>query len=155
MIKYIIHIQESTGQIVSVSYPQAETPIEGVSGDMRVVYLSEDNLPKNFKEPKFFITNFWWKDNQFVEVGEKPNQYASWDTSSNNWVWESSLLFGDVRKVRNLKLRQSDWTRMDDNGLDDDDRELWAIYRQELRDITEVLDGIESLDDVIWPTKPE
>lgn len=154
MIKYIIHIQESTGQIVSVSYPQAETPIEGVSGDMRVVYLSEDNLPKNFKEPKFFITNFWW-DNGFVEIGKKPNQYATWDISSSKWVWDSSLLLGDVRKVRNLKLRQSDWTRMDDNGLDDDDREIWAIYRQELRDLPESLDNIESLDDIVWPTKPE
>lgn len=153
MIKYIIHIQESTGQIVSVSYPQAETPIEGVSGGVRVVYLSEDNLPENFKEPKFFITNFWW-DNGFVEIGKKPNQYATWDISSSKWVWDSSLLLDDVRKVRNLKLRQSDWTRMDDNGLDDDDRELWAIYRQELRDLPESLDGLKSLDDIVWPESP-
>lgn len=154
MIKYIIHIQENTGQIVSVSYPQAETPSEGVLGEMRIVHLSENDIPTNFKEPKFFITNFWW-DNGFVEVGEKPNQYATWDTSSSEWVWDSLLLIEDVRKVRNNKLRASDWTRMDDNGLDDDTREIWAIYRQELRDITNNIDDITHVDDVVWPTQPE
>ena len=43
---------------------------------------------------------------------------------------------------------------MDDNGLDDDDREIWAIYRQELRDLPESLDNIESLDDIVWPESP-
>ena len=60
----------------------------------------------------------------------------------------------DLRETRNKLLAESDWTRMDDNGLDDDDRELWAIYRQELRDLPTALDGIESLDDVVWPESP-
>ena len=60
----------------------------------------------------------------------------------------------DLRRVRNKLLAESDWTRMDDNGLDDDDRELWAIYRQELRDLPTALDGIESLDDIVWPESP-
>lgn len=154
MIKYIVHIQESTGQIVSVSYPQAETPSEGVSGEMRIVHLSENDIPANFKEPKFFITNFWW-DNGFVEVGKKPNQYATWDISSSKWVWDSLLLIEDVRKIRNNKLRATDWTRMDDNNLSEERKEFWAIYRQELRDITENLGNIESLNDIVWPTKPE
>ena len=60
----------------------------------------------------------------------------------------------DLRETRNKLLAESDWTRMDDNGLDDDDREIWAIYRQELRDLPESLDNIESLDDIVWPESP-
>ena len=59
----------------------------------------------------------------------------------------------DLRETRNKLLAESDWTRMDDNGLDDDDREIWAIYRQELRDLPESLDGL-SLDDIVWPESP-
>jgi hypothetical protein len=57
----------------------------------------------------------------------------------------------NLRKKRNQLLSETDWTRMDDNGLDDDDREIWAIYRQELRDIT---NQYSSLENVVWPESP-
>lgn len=56
-----------------------------------------------------------------------------------------------LREERNRKLAETDWTRMDDNGLSDSAKASWATYRQELRDIT---DNATSLDDVTWPTKP-
>ena len=56
-----------------------------------------------------------------------------------------------LREERNRKLAETDWTRMDDNGLSDSVKASWATYRQELRDIT---DNATSLDDVTWPTKP-
>ena len=56
-----------------------------------------------------------------------------------------------LRERRNQLLSETDWTRMDDNGLDEESREIWAIYRQELRDITE---QYSSLDDVVWPETP-
>ena len=56
-----------------------------------------------------------------------------------------------VREVRNGLLAETDWTRMDDNGLSDSAKASWATYRQSLRDIT---DSATSLDDVTWPTKP-
>ena len=57
----------------------------------------------------------------------------------------------EVRQVRNQKLAETDWTRMDDNGLSDSAKASWATYRQSLRDIT---NSATSLDDVTWPTKP-
>lgn len=57
----------------------------------------------------------------------------------------------ELREVRNRLLDESDWTRMDDNGLSDSAKASWATYRQSLRDIT---DSATSLDDVTWPTKP-
>lgn len=56
-----------------------------------------------------------------------------------------------LRATRDFKLAETDWTRMDDNGLSDSAKASWATYRQELRDIT---DNATSLDDVTWPTKP-
>lgn len=57
----------------------------------------------------------------------------------------------ELRKVRDKKLLESDWTRLDDCGLSDSVKSSWATYRQALRDIT---DNATSLDDVTWPTKP-
>jgi len=57
-----------------------------------------------------------------------------------------------LRRVRDKLLAESDWTRMDDNGLSDSVKASWATYRQELRDIT---DTYSDLDSVVWPTKPE
>jgi hypothetical protein len=96
-------------------------------------------------------TKYW--DNEWKNKPSKPGEYYYWTLSG--WQFDSNKFWTDLRIERNNKLAMSDWTRMDDNGLDDDDREIWAIYRQALRDITENLESIESLDDVPWPTKPE
>ena len=58
----------------------------------------------------------------------------------------------ELRQQRNQMLTECDWTRMDDNGLTDEQKTEWATYRQALRDIT---DTYTSLDVVVWPTKPE
>lgn len=40
----------------------------------------------------------------------------------------------NVRYVRDIKLRESDWTQMSD--IPTETKTLWATYRQALRDIT-------------------
>ena len=57
-----------------------------------------------------------------------------------------------LRVERNIKLAETDWTRMDDNGMSDSAKASWATYRQALRDIT---DSATSVYDVTWPKKPE
>ena len=56
----------------------------------------------------------------------------------------------EVRKERNLRLQESDWTQNRDVTLSNDAD--WKTYRQALRDIT---NSATSLDDVTWPEKPE
>jgi hypothetical protein len=53
-----------------------------------------------------------------------------------------------VRIQRNGKLAASDWTQLPDAPVDAD---AWAIYRQELRDITTQHDPF----DITWPSEPE
>ena len=54
-----------------------------------------------------------------------------------------------LRKVRNQKLAETDWTQNRDVTLTND--AAWQTYRQALRDITNTY---TSLDDVVWPEKP-
>ncbi|MBJ34093.1 MAG: hypothetical protein CMC89_05135 [Flavobacteriaceae bacterium] len=39
-----------------------------------------------------------------------------------------------AQEIRLLKLMESDWTQLPDNDLDDDKKNEWKEYRQELRD---------------------
>ena len=56
----------------------------------------------------------------------------------------------DLRKERNTKLAETDWTQSRDVTLSNDAD--WKTYRQALRDITKTYKTIE---DVKWPEKPE
>lgn len=60
----------------------------------------------------------------------------------NKWI--------GIRQIRNGLLMESDWTQLVDSPLSPEDKELWKIYRQSLRDIT----NFENPDEVIWPEKP-
>jgi hypothetical protein len=54
-----------------------------------------------------------------------------------------------VRDTRNQKLKDTDWTQVDDAPVD---KAAWAAYRQELRDITSQA-GFPW--EVQWPAQPE
>jgi len=61
----------------------------------------------------------------------------------------------ESRANRNVRLQKSDWTQFPDSPLSDAKKTEWATYRQALRDIPETYSDTTSLDDIIWPTKPE
>lgn len=56
--------------------------------------------------------------------------------------------WADVRAQRNVKLAACDWTQLPDAPVN---KEAWAVYRQQLRDITSQADPFE----IVWPTEPE
>lgn len=56
-----------------------------------------------------------------------------------------------VRRRRNEKLRDSDWTQMPDNGIEPTKKQEWVAYRQKLRDITKE----QAPHSIIWPTPPD
>tara|TARA_B110000503_G_scaffold39383_1_gene64783 strand:+ start:171 stop:551 length:381 start_codon:yes stop_codon:yes gene_type:complete len=60
-----------------------------------------------------------------------------------------------VRSRRSELLTQSDWTQFPDSPLTTTKKAEWTTYRQALRDIPETYSDATSLDDIIWPTKPE
>jgi hypothetical protein len=55
-----------------------------------------------------------------------------------------------LRKMRDFLLKETDWVSGED--VPQSIKDVWFPYRQALRDITETY---SSLEDAVWPTKPE
>lgn len=56
-----------------------------------------------------------------------------------------------VRRERNTKLSECDWTQLNDTPLDNPSKVAWTTYRQALRDIP-TQSGFPH--NVIWPARP-
>ena len=57
------------------------------------------------------------------------------------------------RTTRNKLLADTDWTQVNDSPLANDVKTQWAVYRSELRNITD-LDEWPNLADEDWPVAP-
>ena len=53
--------------------------------------------------------------------------------------------------MRNMLLRDSDWTQFNDSPLSDSKKTEWKTYRQNLRDLPATEEDPEN---PTWPTKP-
>jgi hypothetical protein len=100
---------------------------------------------------QFIETNYW--DGEWKEREKSPNVFSSWD--GENWTWDHEELMTQIRGVRNVLLAKSDWTQMPDSPLSEDDKVYWQIYREELRDLAFVKEGVSNVENVSWPTPPE
>ena len=56
----------------------------------------------------------------------------------------------NLRNERNRLLVESDWTQLPD--VPEETKTDWQVYRQELRNITK---KYQSINTVVWPTKPQ
>jgi len=56
----------------------------------------------------------------------------------------------DLRRKRNILLKQTDYLALSDRTLSTE----MANYRQQLRDITNDLTTVEEIEAVVFPTKP-
>jgi hypothetical protein len=57
------------------------------------------------------------------------------------------------RVTRNKLLADSDWTQMNDSPLSNEDKTAWAVYRSELRNLTDDA-AWPNLSDSDWPVAP-
>ena len=60
-----------------------------------------------------------------------------------------------IREKRNALLKACDWTQAADSPLSDEKKAEWATYRQALRDLTKSYTKEDSVNNIVWPTKPE
>ena len=56
-----------------------------------------------------------------------------------------------LRHMRDILLKESDWTQFTDSPLTDSKKTEWKTYRQNLRDIPATASDAEN---PTWPTKP-
>ena len=94
-----------------------------------------------------------YKNGEWIIRPPQPNIHYDWDNDTESWVL-SPRLMEEVKAKRNKMLLASDWTQFNDSPLSAADKEAWATYRQQLRDITEHLSGVTDLEQVPWPTEP-
>lgn len=92
------------------------------------------------------------KNNSVKNIPPKPNFECDFDFVTESWVPSYDKQSQDVKSQRNLLLNNSDWTQIPNNPLTDQQKQDWAVYRQELRDVTSQ-SGYPF--NVIWPTPPQ
>jgi hypothetical protein len=80
--------------------------------------------------------------------GKWYTKYSVSDLDADGIAAKDAEQAKSVRDQRNTKLTESDWTQVADAPVD---TELWATYRQALRDVP-AQPGFPW--DIIWPTQP-
>lgn len=125
-------------------------PEEGLDSSGRTIVHID--FPIN--NPSEWVETHYWDGAEWKTRDPRPNDYCTWDPETSSWTWSIEDVMVDVRLMRDRLLRLSDWTQIPDAPLSEDDKMLWAIYRQDLRDVPQNNTNINSVDDVVWPTAP-
>ena len=100
----------------------------------------------------FFDDSLYYIQNQQpVEFPPKPDQYSNFDWTTHQWVLDPVAAGNAVVKKRDALLYKSDWTQIPNNPLTPEVQNQWAVYRQQLRDVT---DQSGYPFNVVWPTPP-
>ena len=150
-MKILAYVDQGTGQIVSVSSVSVSAPSHE-DGNVVDGFLVKD-ISFAGNSWSTFGQDHWWDGGEWVSRGPQPTPYHSW--SGGRWEFVQGAFVSAVRNIRDQMLAQCDWTQVSDSPLSTDMKNAWAGYRQELRDITNTLDGIQNLEDVNWPTSPQ
>jgi hypothetical protein len=153
VIKYVAVIDELTKQLISVEFPMATLPPEGLkpTGE-RVIHISEDNIPSGFMEDNFNTVEWVYDSGSLIHLGTPPNRHAIYN--GTDWEWDADAFMSDIKTIRNHMIAATDWTQTVDAPLTDEQVAEYRVYRQSLRDFPATLDNPSSLDELEWPVKP-
>jgi hypothetical protein len=117
---------------------------------LRNVSEMGDDIYKNVKAGEGYVEGSYSTDNYIIVDGEPVAKEASVISEQNKKQAQI-----DLTAQRNSLLQGSDWTQVIDNPLTDAKKLEWQTYRQTLRDLPTAYTDIESIEEVIFPTKPE
>jgi hypothetical protein len=70
---------------------------------------------------------------------------------AKRWAKNPESVKASLRPERDRLLAGSDWTQLIDSPLDEIARDAWAVYRQDLRDLT---DNVDENGEVEFPVQP-
>tara|TARA_Y100000296_G_C5106562_1_gene222878 strand:- start:91 stop:426 length:336 start_codon:yes stop_codon:yes gene_type:complete len=106
---------------------------------------------------EYMYTVNWYKNG----MDNPPFEVWNVETNSEGEYYQEYYML-ELRKERDQKLKDSDWTSFNDSPLSDEKKAEWTLYRQALRDLPATAlpkqpdaesDGCVS--NVTWPTEPE
>ena len=119
----------------NVSFPTPFAPPSGYEPVADVTPPAYD-YRKNVSEGDPLLVGGKWTRNWVVT-----------DASAKELDERIAARWTEVRAERNRRLLDCDWTQLPDAPLSDTDKQAWADYRQELRDITTQADPFG----IVWP----
>lgn len=88
-------------------------------------------------------------DGAITQMPLRPSDNHKFNYTTKQWVVNVALAEAQARQRRATLLQQSDWTQLPDVPLAT--KEAWAIYRQDLRDVTSQ-PGYPTV--IYWPVAP-
>jgi len=126
------------------AYPNVSLPAElsdEMLADWDVYVVTPTTMPndytKNITEGTPVLTDGVYYQNWIqINASESEINYRL----ENQWE--------EIRLIRNELLKESDWTQLSD--VSQTIKDLWTVYRQELRNIT----NQENPFNIEWPVKP-
>lgn len=114
------------------------------------VSLQHDPDLQGFLEGHFDDDSNYVIDDEVHPMGERPSIHHTFDFSLKQWIDPRThdTEWPLVRAERDRRLLACDWTQLPDVPLAT--KEVWAIYRQALRDVTLQPDPFN----IVWPKQP-
>ena len=112
------------------------------------ISCSEHDIEQNRNGNNYTVDSF--EGHEIAEL-KVVNGLIQLKSSSEISTQKDADNLASIRSKRNNLLSESDWTQVTDNPLTDAQRQDWAAYRQNLRNITE--NNTDPLT-IVWPDKP-
>ena len=151
MTVYGIAYVDAEGHIDSFYIPgPTGYPEEGTSeadNTKTIVHVTDE-----VTDMSSFVKYKYYKDGIWKSRTGPPADYYNWKDEA--WVLDSTELYLQLRKERDLRLYQCDWTQLDDSKLSMTKKGEWAEYRQALREVPQTNGDAKLLSEVVWPDKP-
>ena len=143
---------DKEGEVMGLVVPSVEGEIEGgVTTDPVNPSWTYYEVTPDLNQ--FFSSSTYWHDTKQWRVrGAQPSPHHSW--ASGAWVLDTDALWKDIRKHRNTKLTETDWTQLPDSSLTQEQKNAWVSYRQELRNVPVNNEEVQSLEEINWPVIP-
>ncbi len=129
-MKYAL-INKTDSSILKAS----DEPFTFVPEEMEMVELTEEQAAKVESSSK----SLFLVEDRVITSKEKA------------WAENPELIKASLRPLRDRLLADSDWTQLNDSPIYENDRDAWAAYRQDLRDLT---DNIDENGEVEFPVAP-
>lgn len=116
------------------------------------VIITPNSILGPFKQIEVLADRLRCDDTELPLVVIGSYQISEDDSLAPPPIIDDSEQRTQIRKERNQKLTECDWTQLDDTPLDNVAKAEWAAYRQALRDVPDQL-GFPF--NVIWPIQPK
>lgn len=119
-----------------------------------VLFTNTETLELNLKAGDSWVEGNYPSDLYYVDGGSlqpyppEPNYPCQFNQAAKVWVWDEQASGAILRQDRRQRLAASDWTQAADAPVD---KEAWAAYRQQLRDLPS---NTADPRTPVWPVAP-